>query len=405
MKKLLMFAVLFSGMILAWACNDKNNNPTAPVTIPGGTSTPTGTRTPDTPTYTPTLGVGVFTPTPTPTYSLPIPVFQNNYSTAASPRCMVLNGSLLTVAENEVTSQGAVADMAEYTVAGSSLSLGNPPNVGNIILIGAPPASTPGTPVAFQPTTITLQAPQGFVNPGGGASGAWSAVLDLNGAGATLYAGYYSSWTAQGLSSIYMPYYGSGYDGIAFNNPKGMCDDATHGLIYVADTGNGFVDEFSPYEGIPGAEPLWMHRWSGFAGVTVGGSGVTFGSAAVSFKSPYAVACDSTGNVWVGDPGYTPSYVSEYTSEATTILQSWQCIPGCVVHGLAVNPGTGNIYVADSGNHLVEVYSPTGTILTALSDPGPAAHEAFAFSPSCLAFGGGFIYVGDDKNDFIDVFQ
>jgi DNA-binding beta-propeller fold protein YncE len=95
----------------------------------------------------------------------------------------------------------------------------------------------------------------------------------------------------------------------------------------------------------------------------------------------------------------------EFTSGATTVLECWPALPGSVVHGLAIDSGTGNVYVADAGNNLVEVYSPTGSLLKEFGDPGPAAHETAPFAPSCIAFSSGFIYVGDTANDYIDVFQ
>jgi hypothetical protein len=339
---------------------------------------------------------------------------------------MVQNGTILTVAENEVTSTGSVAVMQAFIGAGTAnldnnnvpgYVPGGSPYVNSIILTGAAPIQTPGgTPVPFVPVTINLQGPQGFVNPGGNAPGAWSAVLDqAPGGSAILYAGYYSdaggtqgwSTTTPPQNETYMPYFSNSYGGAVLNNPKGMCDDGTGpaGHIYVTDTGNHEVEEFSPYEGIAGLEPLPIHQWYGAQGVTVGGTGVVFSQAAVSFKSPYAVACDNAKNVWVGDAGYSPSMIMEFTSGATTILESWPGVSGCVVHGLAIDSGTGNVYVADSGNRLVEVYSPTGSLITEFGDPGPSADEVAPFAPSCIAFSGGFIYVGDTANDYIDVFQ
>lgn len=332
---------------------------------------------------------------------------------------MLINGTILTVAESEVTSSGNIATMEGFIGAGTTIlnidnwpgyTAGGVANINNVLLTGAAPP-TPNPTVPFLPTTIALQGPVGFVNPGGSGPGGWSAVLDQPPGGtAILYAGYYTSWQSAGVSDIrYMPYFGSSYGGAAFNNPKSMCADQAgpSGRIYVTDTGNNEVEEFSPYEGIFGQPPLPVHQWYGAQGVTVGGTGVTFSSAGVSFKSPCAVACDTASppNVWVGDVGYTNSVIMEFTSGATTILESWQGIANCKVSGLAIDSGTGNVYVADSGNNMVEVYSSTGTLLTAFGDPGPAAAEPKPFKPSCIAFSGGYIYVGDTNNDYIDIFK
>ncbi len=414
-KKFLAGAVLLSGLIFPLACSDNNSNPTQP-SAPGGgggaaaTSTPTGTQTPNTPTKTPTLAAGVNTPTPSPTSSIN---FVSNFSTSAAPRCMDLNGTNITVAESEVTVGGIVTERESFAGAGTSnLTLNS---VGNVIGTGCPSIPPAATPAVFVPLLIGLGQIQGYVNPGGNTPGAWAAVLDLTaGGGATLYTGYYNNgfngWHNPPLGVFedqnYMPFQATSYGGVPFHNPKGICSDS-FGHIYLADTGLGFVDELSPFEGTCPEQALPLHRWNGFPGVTKGGTGSVFASPAVVFKSPYAVTCDTLGNVWVGDSdsSYPNSYMSEYTSGATTILQSWQGIPGCQVHGIAVNSGSGNVYVADAGNHLIEEYSPTGTLITAFGDPGPAANETYPFSPSCIAFSGGFIYVGDTANDYIDVFQ
>ncbi len=418
MKKILALLILLAGLVFPWACSDNKTPtiPSGPGLGGGGNSTPTGTITPGTFTSTPTQAVGANTFTPTPTFALAVPVFQGNYSTSAAPRGMEVDGGVLTASESEVRSTGLVTEFEEYTGAGTaSLNLytcGGGPCVGNVISTGCPPpVTTPGaTPAEFIPNGTTLNQVQGFVNPGGCCgAGAWSAVLDRTGSAATLYAGYIGYWssTFPPQGNYYMPFASPDYGGIPFNNPQAMTDDGTGGTghMYIADTGNGYVDELSPYEGSCPDEPLPIHRFNGSPGTTVGGTGVVFSAASVTFKSPTAVSCDAAGDIWVGDQGYSPSYIMEFTSGATTILESWQAVAGCKVSGLAINSGTGNVYVSDSGNNLVEIYSPTGTLLSAFGDPGPAAHELYPFAPSCIAFSGGFIYVGDTNNDYIDIFE
>jgi hypothetical protein len=156
------------------------------------------------------------------------------------------------------------------------------------------------------------------------------------------------------------------------------------------------------------------HFWTGFGGVTIGGTGVVFKQPALAFKSPYAVTCDPLGNVWVSDTGYTPSMVEEFTSGATTILESWPALPGSVVHSLTVDnsancAGGPCVFVADAGANYVEVYSTTGTLMTEMTNPAPSGHESAPFSPSCIASanigGTNYLFVGDAANDFIDIFH
>ena len=410
--------VLLSGVVFPLACDtNKNPGPAAPVVGPVPSSTPTGTLTPGTPTNTFTPPPGASTATFTPTSSVTPPVFRYNYSTSAAPRSMALNGSILTVAENTFSSSGIVTEMEEYTiVAAGVLDLGAPPNIFNIVKTGCPPIPTPGsTPVIFTPSTSAFNQVQGFVNPGGNLPNGWSAALDMNPDGsAKLYMGYYSFWfqplNGVFLDPLFMPFSTTAYGTFAFNNPQGLCADfaGLNGSVYVADTGRGWVEQFSPYELLCPNPPLPRAEWNGSPNVTVGGTGSVFKSAGVTFRQPWAVTCDNTpaGNVWVGDAGYPNSYIMEYTSGATTILQCWQGIAGCKVHGLAVDPVSGFVYVADAGNNLVEVYSSTGDIKCVFGDPGPSANEfSGPFSPSCIAFSGGYIYVGDVTNRYVDVFQ
>ncbi len=386
MQKALILTIALVVLIFHWACSDNNNSPSKP-TATFGVASPSPT----------VLVQGTpGTPTPIPTFALPAPVFQYNYSTAISPNGMVITGNNLTIAEYGVTMGGALGLVEGFKIVpanGTITNALNPDETGYVLQGFPTPESTP----PWQPVTTALNGPQGFVNPGGG--GGYAYILDDQpSGGAILYWGN-SGMPGWGnpyfLGFLYEPYQTAGYDSKGFNRPKGMTADSL-GTIYIADTGNGCVEEFGNAWGC-GLCPL--HRWYGWAGVPFG----TFTS--VVFKSPYGIACDASNNVWVTDVGYSPSMIQEFASQGTTIINAFSTIPGCVAQGIAVNSTTGNIYIADSGNHLVEVYSPSGTILTEWGDPGPAAHESVPFSPSCIAFTGTYAFVGDNANNFIDVFQ
>lgn len=400
MKKLLMLLVLISGLVFPWACSD-NNTPSKPNTsFNTATPIPTGTQTPNSPTFTPTLAAGAPTFTPTNTF-LPTPAFQHNYGTTGGPTGAVVSGTVLSVSEYEVKTAGSVVAVEGFNI-GAGGSLG-PPSVGNSVFQGFP---TPGSTPPWQPVVVGLNGPQGFVNPGGG--GGYSSILDVSGSGAVLYWGSatspapgagYNGWVDYGLGFLWVPYTTNGYNLVSFNNPKGMTADS-NGNVYVADTGNGRIELFNGTTG--------LHYWDGGAAPStiITTAPATF--YAFPFKQPYAVTADtaSPANIWVGDNGYSPAYVEEFSSGGTTISMAWPTISGCVIHGLAVNPTSGNIYIADSGNNVVEVFSPQGVLLTEMTNPTPSAHELSPFSPSCIAFdSNGYAYVGDRGNDFIDVFK
>ena len=324
MKNLFIFFILILGLIIPLACSDKGNNPPTnpkgPV-VGGGTPTfiPSGTQTPRTPTQTP---FGAATATPTVTFVLPTPVFQHNVQTSASPNSLVMNvvsgGYALTAAEYETTSKGIAMGVELIKPnAGGTLNISG---YAGSVLQGFP---TPNSTPPWVPVTTGLSGPQGFVNPGG--SSGYAAILDIqSGGGAKLYEGWsysppfiYNGWSYYGYGYWWQPTSVNGYCGIPFKNPKGLTAD-TNNNIYVADTGNGFVEEFMgpalDYSVVP------EHFWNGFEGVTVGGTGVTFKSPSVFFKAPYAVACDPLGYVWVSDTGPVPSTITEYTSGAPLYL-------------------------------------------------------------------------------------
>jgi hypothetical protein len=183
----------------------------------------------------------------------------------------------------------------------------------------------------------------------------------------------------------------------------------------VADTGTGSVDVFDGHGG-PNFPEAGFHQLWGNAGTYTNPNppGNTFTS--VLFKSPYAVACDASDNLWVTDTGYSPSYVEEFSSATSSygvsIINAFQTIPGCVATGIAVPPAT-SIYknficVADSGNNQVEIYTQTGQIVGILADPLSYYEGGKKFQPSCIGFDAqtpSSMWVADTANDNLISFK
>lgn len=92
-----------------------------------------------------------------------------------------------------------------------------------------------------------------------------------------------------------------------------------------------------------------------------------------------------------------PSFVSELhsTSARTELFHPW----GVVADNL------GNIYVADSGRHRVVKYDPEGIPLLIFGTGGPSGEEGELYYPESLAFGNDRIYVTDTVNNRIQVFS
>jgi hypothetical protein len=360
LKKSIGILVLLMTIALPWACTT-NNNSSGP-TSPGGGGG--GTISTATPTKTSTFVPGT-TPTFTPTYPVAPPNYLGRFGTASQPNQLYYNGGNLLVAES-----GVVPEIEQFTLSGSTLTL----NGGTQFVITGYP--TPNSTPAFTGVTVNLSGPQGFVTIGG--TGEVALLDDKADGSANLYIGDFNS--------LNLPVTTSSYGSVTLNAPLGITADSQFN-IYVANTGDGEIDEFT--NGFPG--PFELHYWNGWAPSNM-------------FKKPSAITCDASGNVYVADKGFNPSVISKFNSGGTVFLQSFSAVAGCVASGLAID-GSGNIYVADSGNNQIEEYDPTGNLLRAWGRS--LGNSQFAnFTPTCIAFTGTYILVGDaGSNRTIDIFQ
>ena len=186
--------------------------------------------------------------------------------------------------------------------------------------------------------------------------------------------------------------------GLAVNNT---------GNIYVADTGNDTIRMVTP------------------AGVvtTLAGTAGTAGSAdgtgtAASFNAPRGLAVNSTGNIYVADTGndtirmVTPAgVVTTLAGTAGTAGSADGTGTAATFNGpqgLAVDPTSGNIYVADRGNDTIRMVTPAGVVTTLAGTAGTAGSAngtgtAATFNgPQGLAVNStGNVYVADTGNDTI----
>ncbi|MBP2002493.1 streptogramin lyase, partial [Paenibacillus shirakamiensis] len=128
-----------------------------------------------------------------------------------------------------------------------------------------------------------------------------------------------------------------------FISPKGVVVDSS-GNVYVADTSNHRIQKLT----------LSTNTWSEWKKV---GGGV--GSGLGEFNGPSAVAVDSSGNVYVADSG---NHRIQKLTLSTNTWSEWKKVGGGAGIGLGEfnNPrgvavdSSGNVYVADSSNHRIQ---------------------------------------------------
>jgi len=151
------------------------------------------------------------------------------------------------------------------------------------------------------------------------------------------------------------------------NGPTGLALDSA-GNLYIADTQNHRIRMLAPNGAI-----------STIAGTGTGGfSGDGGAAAAAELNAPTAVAIDSSGNIYVADTlNHRVRLVTTDGNIATiagTGDAAYNGDDGPAVrmalsspYGLALD-GQGNVYVADTGNNRVRMLSTTQTVVT----PPPA---------------------------------
>ena len=167
---------------------------------------------------------------------------------------------------------------------------------------------------------------------------------------------------------------GRGTDEGQFDSPTGMCVDG-NGNIWVADTGNGRIEKFSPKG--------------------------TFVTSIGQFEAPNGIAIDRAGNIYVAEIG-SKHRVQKLAPDGTFIAQ-WA--PG--LYGprrIAIGPDD-SVYVVDSGRNRIVKFSPDGQVLATWGSEGNGNGQFKGFSSVAADPINNKVYVADSLNSRIQVFD
>ena len=185
-----------------------------------------------------------------------------------------------------------------------------------------------------------------------------------------------------------------------FNGPAGVAVDSA-GNVYVADTGNHTIRKVTPDGSVTTLAGTATFRGS------VDGRG-----SAARFYEPRGIAVDSSGNVYVADTGN--HVVRRITADG--VVSTIAGLPGVsgsadgtgaaarfnFPRGVAVD-GSGNIWVTDYENHTIRRISPSGQVLTVAGLVGDFGHTdgtgpsaRFGYPSGVTVDGAGNAYVVDD---------
>jgi sugar lactone lactonase YvrE len=188
-----------------------------------------------------------------------------------------------------------------------------------------------------------------------------------------------------------------------FKSPLGIAADSS-GTVYVADTGNSTIRKITP-AGV-------VTTLAGTAGMEGALDGTGTGAR---FYSPYGVATDSAGNVFVLESAGVVRKITAAgvvttlagTANATGFVDgTGTAARFSVPFDLTIDP-SGNIYVSDHGNHAVRKVTPAGVVTTLAGSGSPGYANGtgtaaqFKFPSGIGVDTAGNVFLADTDNQVI----
>lgn len=195
------------------------------------------------------------------------------------------------------------------------------------------------------------------------------------------------------------------YDAV-FSSIEDVAVDA-NGNVYIADTGNGAIRKVDSTATITTVAGTGVSAYSGDGGQ----------ATKAQLYSPYSVALDSSGNMYIAE--YADSRIRKVTSQGTISTIAGTGAAGYggdngpaasaqlnSPEGVAVD-AAGNVYIADVWNNRIRKISSSGTISTvagngliSYSGDGFAAIHAQLNAPEGVAVdAAGMVYISDTANN------
>jgi tripartite motif-containing protein 71 len=190
-----------------------------------------------------------------------------------------------------------------------------------------------------------------------------------------------------------------------FDKPHGVAVDSS-GNVYVADTGNDRIQKFS-------GNGTFISKWGSLCDLSTNigcnGKPTSFlDRGAGQFLNPTGLAVDPTsGNVYVAD--YGNDRIQKFTSTGK-FLKQWGFegqLDGYFTAptSVAVDASSGNVYVVDTGNNRIQEFTSAGLFVAKWGSSGSA--DGLFVGPSGVAVdsNSGKVYIADYGNNRIQVFS